>query len=225
MGGVNPPLQKDKMPGKIEHIIENEIEKKRCGYCKTFLPLNNFCKNPQTSDGLESRCRKCNSDIRKLTRPQRLLSEKSWVSRNPEKVRAYKKKYRETHPETMKAIYNRRARKVLSTLDGKMNNLLRQVIKYSLRGNKQGKPWKELLPYSLEELKEHLESQFKEGMGWDNHSRYGWHIDHIKPITLFNITSHEDEEFKKCWALDNLQPLWWHENLKKQNKFELKGDL
>lgn len=206
------------MPGKIEHIIENEIEKKRCGYCKTFLPLNDFCKNPQTSDGLESRCRECNSGIRKRTRPQRRLTEKSWVSRNPEKVRAYKKKYRETHPETMKAIYNRRAKKILSTVEGKLNNIMRMTIKYSLDGNKNNVAWHSLVPYTTEELKTHLESQFKEGMNWDNHTKFGWHIDHVRPITSFNITSPEDDEFKKCWSLENLQPLWWHENLKKQNK-------
>lgn len=64
---------------------------------------------------------------------------------------------------------------------------------------------------------EHLEEQFKSGMNWDNYGK--WHVDHIKPISLFVFTSYEDEEFQKCWALENLQPLWAEENLKKGVKF------
>lgn len=188
--------------------------------CKTFIALSLFAHNKQSRDGLDRRCKECNSKDHKLNRNKRLQSEKSWVLRNPEKVRAYKKKYRETHPEIMKAIYNRRAEKVLSTADGKLNNLIRQVVKYSLKGNKQGKPWSELLPYTLEELKLHLESKFVEGMSWENHTKYGWHIDHVRPISSFNITSCDCEDFQKCWSLSNLQPMWWRENLQKNNKLK-----
>jgi hypothetical protein len=59
----------------------------------------------------------------------------------------------------------------------------------------------------------YLESQFVEGMSWENHGK--WHIDHIKPVCSFNFNSREDEDFKKCWALENLRPLWAKENLKK----------
>lgn len=55
-------------------------------------------------------------------------------------------------------------------------------------------------------------------MNWDNYGSY-WHIDHIKPISLFKYETAEDPEFKKCWALDNLQPLEKIANLKKGNKF------
>lgn len=180
--------------------------------------MSSFCRNKHCADGLNSRCHQCIRKLCKENRPKRLQSEKSWVARNPERVREYKKRYRDSHPETMKAIYNRRAEKVLSTLDGRLNNLLRQVIKYSLRGNKQGKPWAEMLPYTLDELKAHLESQFQPGMGWDNHAKYGWHIDHVRPITSFNITSSDCDGFRECWALSNLRPLWWNENLRKSNK-------
>jgi len=46
-----------------------------------------------------------------------------------------------------------------------------------------------------------------------------WHVDHIKPQSLFNFESPEDVEFKQCWALENLQPMSAKENRKKSNKY------
>jgi hypothetical protein len=67
--------------------------------------------------------------------------------------------------------------------------------------------------YTLNELKLHLQNQFKDGMSWDNMGE--WHIDHIFPISAFNFTKPEDPEFRQCWALDNLRPLWATDNLRK----------
>jgi hypothetical protein len=61
-------------------------------------------------------------------------------------------------------------------------------------------------------LKEHLENQFIDGMGWDN--RGEWHIDHIIPLSSAKT---EDELYKLC-HYTNLQPLWAEDNLKKSNK-------
>jgi guanylate kinase len=77
---------------------------------------------------------------------------------------------------------------------------------------------KDSLGYSIDDLKSHLESQFTEGMSWDNYGE--WHIDHIRPESWFNYSSIEDGDFKKCWSLDNLQPMWADENLKKNNLYE-----
>lgn len=70
------------------------------------------------------------------------------------------------------------------------------------------------------ELVIHLESQFIDGMTWDNHGMNGWHIDHIRPISSFNFDSTDHPDFKKCWALDNLQPLWVEDNLSKGDKWD-----
>lgn len=71
----------------------------------------------------------------------------------------------------------------------------------------------ELIGCELSTLKEHLESQFKPGMSWEN---YGdWHVDHIRPCSSFDLTKNEEQQ--KCFHYSNLQPLWAHENLKKSN--------
>jgi hypothetical protein len=64
--------------------------------------------------------------------------------------------------------------------------------------------------YSLGELKNWLEMKFKEGMNWSNYGK--WHIDHIKPIVLY-------EDKKSAWSLDNLQPLWAIDNIRKGCKY------
>ena len=71
------------------------------------------------------------------------------------------------------------------------------------------------LGYSIDELREHLESRFQEGMSWDNHGRDGWHIDHVKPVSMFDYNSVNDSGFRECWALANLQPLWAADNIRK----------
>ncbi len=89
-------------------------------------------------------------------------------------------------------------------------------------GIKQGKTF-EHLPYSIEELKEHLESLWESWMNWDNYGGYmndprkTWHVDHIKPQSSFNFRSMDDPELLECWALSNLQPLEKIENVRKNN--------
>jgi len=63
-----------------------------------------------------------------------------------------------------------------------------------------------------------LEKQFDERMSWDNYGE--WHVDHIKPISSFNIQEIGDNEFIECWSLNNLQPLWGDENIRKSNKLD-----
>jgi hypothetical protein len=63
-------------------------------------------------------------------------------------------------------------------------------------------------------LREHIEKQFLEGMNWENYGFYGWHIDHIIPLSSA-IT--EEDIYKLC-HYTNLQPLWAKDNLTKNNK-------
>ena len=84
-----------------------------------------------------------------------------------------------------------------------------------IKEGKEGMKCETIVGYTLQKLKEHLQKQFKSGMNWNNYGIYGWHIDHKRPVSSFDITSKCSEDFKKCWSLDNLQPLWAKENLSK----------
>ena len=74
----------------------------------------------------------------------------------------------------------------------------------------------DLIGCTVEELKQYLEDKFKEGMTWKNHSKHGWHIDHIKPCASFDLI--EEEQQRKCFHYTDLQPLWCYENWAKQKK-------
>lgn len=50
-------------------------------------------------------------------------------------------------------------------------------------------------------------------MTWENHGKYGWHIDHIKPLVSFDLT--ERKQFLEAVHFSNLQPLWSGDNLRK----------
>lgn len=95
---------------------------------------------------------------------------------------------------------------------------MRRSIYDSLKGNKHGHHWEDLVGYTFQKLKKHLEKQFKTGMTWQNYGQ--WHVDHKIPISVFNFKKATDIDFRRCWALKNLQPMWAIENLKKHVKIE-----
>jgi len=61
----------------------------------------------------------------------------------------------------------------------------------------------------------HLKKQFKRGMTQKNHGK--WHIDHIRPISSFNL--HDPLQQRQCFHYKNMQPLWATDNLKKGNNY------
>jgi hypothetical protein len=88
------------------------------------------------------------------------------------------------------------------------------MVKHS--GSKTKKS-QELLGCSIEFFKEYIEGLFTEGMTFKNHGFYGWHYDHIKPLSKFNLL--DKEEQKKAFHYTNIQPLWAEDNLKKSAKY------
>ena len=75
----------------------------------------------------------------------------------------------------------------------------------------------DLVGCSIPFLKKYLEKKFKKGMNWKNQGRFGWHIDHIKPCSKFDLKKPDQQ--KKCFNYKNLQPLWAKENILKSNKY------
>lgn len=93
---------------------------------------------------------------------------------------------------------------------------VRSRIKTALKDNKKSVKTMELLGCSIEFLKGHLEQQFLSGMTWENHSKDGWHIDHIIECWRFDLS--KPEEQRKCFHYSNLRPLWAIDNLSRKKK-------
>jgi hypothetical protein len=144
---------------------------------------------------------------------------KEWSKQNREKLNDYHKEWREKnidkHRKT-KRTYQKEKRHTDPIY--KLISNFRTAIYTVLKENKLDKytNYFNMVGYTAEELKRHLETLFKEGMNWENYGE--WHIDHIKPISSFIFETCDDEEFKQCWSLNNLQPMWGIENIKKGNK-------
>ena len=100
-----------------------------------------------------------------------------------------------------------------------MRNRLRSRLYNAINNNqKVGSAVKDL-GCSIEEFKIYLESKFSPDMTWENWSINGWHIDHIKPISSFDLT--DRKQLLEACHYTNLQPLWADENLTKGKKVEI----
>ena len=119
-----------------------------------------------------------------------------------------------------KACYSKffkQTHKLLS-LEEKIKHRLRSRLWQAIANNtKSGSAVKDL-GCSIDFLKSHLESLFIPGMTWENYGHKGWHIDHIVPISSFNLS--DPEQLKQACRYTNLQPLWWFDNLSKGSKVE-----
>jgi hypothetical protein len=72
-----------------------------------------------------------------------------------------------------------------------------------------------LVGCTLEELRRHIERQFKRGMSWANYGRV-WHIDHIIPCAKFDLT--DERQQRLCFHYLNLCPLRAEENMRKNSR-------
>lgn len=98
----------------------------------------------------------------------------------------------------------------------KMKSCLYRRLNYFVSGEQKNCHMEEYLGCSFDELRSYLESKFTDGMTWENHSKHGWHIDHIKPCASFDLT--KEDQIKICFHYSNLQPLWAKDNLSKGDK-------
>lgn len=152
----------------------------------------------------------------KRAKPIRKKILKKWQKENPEKIKIYNNRWRKKNLAKVN-IYLLNRRK--TDIQYRLNSIISTAIRASLRGKKAGRKWELLAGYTLKDLIQHLEKLFDSKMNWDNYGNY-WHIDHIKPKSLFHFNLAEDKEFKECWALENLQPLEKIANLKKGNHYK-----
>ena len=94
---------------------------------------------------------------------------------------------------------------------------IRSRIRQAIKNYKKRYKTEKLIGCTFEYFKEHIAKQFKPGMSWDNHAFDTWHIDHIIPVSHFDLSNPEEQ--KKAFHYTNCQPLWAKDNLKKGNRY------
>lgn len=149
-----------------------------------------------------------------------LERKKEYHIENQEEILENKREYRKNNQEKIKEYFSKpenkeKIRVGQATYRKKYPHIVawRRMLYRTLYylGKEKENDTRTELGYSAVELKHHIESQFKEGMTWDNYGE--WEIDHIKPLTSFDL----DTKPSEVNSLSNLQPLWKEENMKKFN--------
>lgn len=181
------------------------MKTKTCSKCGEEKSIESFYVG-------RAQCKPC-----KLAYVKQHQSSPEWKEKKRLYDIEYKRKYR-SNPEKIE-LENRYVReKIKSDPVFRIQRNVSKAVWQALKINGSGKShptWK-ALPYTPQELKEHIEKQFEPWMTWDNHGE--WHIDHIYPQSKLPYDSLDHPNFQKCWALENLQPLCAIKNIKKSDK-------
>ena len=183
-----------------------------CKKCNLDLDVSFFCVDKTRKNGRHPYCRNCRK------RPYNKDYANKYYLKNSDKIKKFSSEYKKENKEKVKErnkvyIKNRR-------LDPryKLESSLRSRISWVIRKKFQVSSSfvSDFLGCSFNDLKIYIESKFQDGMSWDNYGINGWHIDHIKPLSL----AKNYDEFKKLYHFTNLQPLWSTDNRKKSNKWQ-----
>lgn len=212
------------------HQTISGVEFKFCPKCKLWKEISCYGNRKKTWDLLYENCKDCVRIYTLSTKDRKKKYDVLYTYKNKERISKNKEKYRLINKDKIKKCLSsptylkrrRDRRKELMkdskyALKEKLNARIRTSINKHLKGYKNQRSWEDLLGYTWEDLRLHLQNQFSNGMTWKDFLRGKIHIDHIKPISSFNFQT-TDDEFKKCWSLSNLQPLWEIDNLKKKDK-------
>ena len=188
--------------------------KKREYYLKNKEYINKIDKEYRQKNN--TKIKEYQKEYRDANKEKRKIEGKKYWIDNKEKINEQRKEYRVNNKEKIQK-YHREYYKIKLKINPnfKLNRSMGYGIWDSLRGNKNGKHWETFVDYTQEDLRVHLENQFKDGMTWENYGK--WQVDHKIPKSIFNITTAKSKGFKKCWNLNNLQPMWAEENNKKNN--------
>ena len=103
-------------------------------------------------------------------------------------------------------------------LEFTLKHRVRALLRVTLQKGRSGRRMAELLGYTADELRAHLERQFTKGMSWERFMAGEIHIDHIIPVATFGIIEEDSDAFRQCWALPNLRPAWAKDNISRQDK-------
>lgn len=177
---------------------------KKCSKCLVDKDFSEFVKDKKKHDGLYSSCKSCNNN-----------RIKKWHDENSEEFAKYQSEWSRANRKSV-TDQQRRWRERQSD-EYKLARSIAYRLKIVLSGVRS-KQVIDALGCSPEELRKHLESKFKPGMTWENHSVTGWHIDHIRPLCSFDLK--DPEQFAKACHYTNLQPLWAKENSAKSGRYQ-----
>lgn len=220
-----------KKDGKLGKICSNKFHKK-------WLPIEEFNNDSREYvDGeikYKNHCKKCRKYDRKIKRARisiikeldfninRELYLKNYIRpelKNGNKCVKHNKFYWLCflcYPyDNIKFNEKQRIKRQNNTLLRLKQNLHHRVY-LALKNNNCSYNSKELIGCDIEEYWKYLKPLMKEGMTKENYGSI-WHIDHIKPVSLFNLKILQEQ--RKAFNYKNTQPMFGVENIRKSNNY------
>jgi hypothetical protein len=208
---------------------------KICTKCGGVKPATAefFSSTAKAKSGLRSVCKPCVNAVEKMrreanpgaarvrcakwyaeNRERRREASARWYAENKDRVARNRQARIDADPEGVRKCWrdwqNERYR---TDPRHRVKSCVSAALRKSLRGEKGGRKWEEIVGYTVDDLIAHLERQFRAGMTWETYGRK-WEIDHIRPVSLFELEKGV-AEIRACWALSNLRPLCARENRSK----------
>jgi hypothetical protein len=179
---------------------KQKVCEKLCSDCKSIKSSGNFDKHPSNKDGLHTKCKDCRAKYRQKKKKEIAKYNDIYYQKNREII--------------IEKAVKRNLERLKTDLQFRLANRLRGRLNKALKNNYKSGSAVGDLGCSVKDLKNHLESKFQPGMKWENYGK--WHIDHIIPLSSFNLE--DREQLLKACHYTNLQPLWAKDNLEKGAK-------
>lgn len=210
---------------------------KTCSKCKNSHSKDKFTKQKASKDGLGAWCQDCRSlynkkynkenkeriqSVKKIWRENnkeiRSQQNKEWMEQNKEYRKQYKLRYRRENRNSINEYKRKKYKEDMTCPYFVLKERLRSRYRKAIQNKCSKKKCMEILGCDFDYFTKYIELKFQEGMSWDNIGK--WHIDHIKPISKFDLNN--PNEVTECFHYTNLQPLWEKDNLSKGNKYDSK---
>jgi hypothetical protein len=198
---------------------------KICSKCKEEKEVCEFYKHSKNPNIYRGQCKKCmneyslnykKNNIENINKKNKEYFEKNrelnkikcikYRNNNLEKSRERYKKWRLNNKEKINSYNQIPIIRLKNSLRNRINELMNKKYNNPRTIDLVGCDYEFLINY--------IEKKFTEGMSWNNYGYYGWHLDHIIPLS----SAKTEEEMCKLCHYTNLQPLWAEDNFKKSNK-------
>lgn len=192
---------------------------KKCSKCKEEKDTYLFSKDSSKKSGLNSHCKDCVREYQIANKNKKSQYDKLYQEVNKERDRLRIIEYRVKNKKN-KSLYdteyqkNRMHNDPIYKIKHSIRNSIRDSFKRGLNDFSKKRSTEHIMGCTMTEFINHIESKFKEGMTFQNYGKYGWHLDHIIPLSKAKT----EKEIINLNHYSNFQPLWAEDNLKKYNK-------
>jgi hypothetical protein len=189
---------------------------KKCKKCLVDKNEEDFgLKNKKLNIICKLCINKISREYKKNNKEKVRIANNKYNNENREKVREWNKKHFENNKERVRERARNNYKKYRECPEIVLIQACRNRINKLINRNSKSLKSIEMIGCSIIMLKQWLEFQFVCNMNWENYGSY-WHIDHVKPCSLFDLTKNEEQE--NCFNWKNLRPCVASENIKKKNK-------